>query len=54
MFMNQPRSKRVLISKLDPDTGKVVPTDGRDKRRKERLQRESDTIPAKQGPVPAL
>ena len=50
----QPRSKRVLIGKLDPDTGKVVPTDGRGKRRKERLQRESDTIPAKQGPVPAL
>ena len=43
----QPRSKRVLIGKLDPDTGKVVPTDGRGKRRKERLQQESDTIPAK-------
>ena len=50
----QPRSKRVLIGKLDPDTGKVVPTDGRGKRRKERLQQESDTIPEKQGPVPAL
>lgn len=50
----QPRSKRVLIGKLDPDTGKVVPTDGRGKRRKERLQRESDAIPTKQGPVPAL
>ena len=50
----QPRSKRVLIGKLDPDTDKVVPTDGRGKRRKERLQQESDTIPAKQGPVPAL
>lgn len=50
----QPRSKRVLIGKLDPDTGKVVPTDGRGKRRKERLQRKSDTIHAKQGPVPAL
>lgn len=50
----QPRSKRVLIGKLDPDTGKVVPTDGRGKRRKERLRRESDTITAKQGPVPAL
>ena len=50
----QPRSKRVLIGKLDPDTGKVVPTDGRGKRRKKRLQRESDTITAKQGPVPAL
>ena len=50
----QPRSKRVLIGKLDPDTGKVVPTDGRGKRRKERLQQESDTIPVKQGPVPAL
>lgn len=50
----QPRSTRVLIGKLDPDTGKVVPTDGRGKRRKERLQRESDAIPTKQGPVPAL
>lgn len=50
----QPRSTRVLIGKLDPDTGKVVPTDGRGKRRKERLQRESDAIPTKQGPVPTL
>lgn len=50
----QPRSTRVLIGKLDPDTDKVVPTDGRGKRRKERLQRESDAIPTKQGPVPTL
>ena len=54
MSMNQPRSKRVLIGKLDPDTGKVVPTDGRGKRRKERLQQGADAIPVKQGPIPAL
>ena len=29
----QPRSKRTLIGRLDPDTGEVVPTDGRGKRR---------------------
>lgn len=34
----QPRSKQVLIGKLNPATGKVVPTDGRGKRRKEQLR----------------
>ena len=29
----QPRSKRKLIGRLDPDTGEIVPTDGRGKRR---------------------
>ena len=46
----QPRSKRKLIGRLDPETGEVVPTDGRGKRR-------SHTIPdnpAKRGPVPAI
>ena len=31
----QPRSKRVLIGKLDEETGAVVPTDGRGKKRTE-------------------
>ena len=25
----QPRSKRVLIGKIDPNTGEMIPTDGR-------------------------
>ena len=50
----QPRSKRVLIGKVDPDTGEVIPTDGRGNRRKERLQQETESVPAKQGPVPAI
>ena len=25
----QPRSKRVLIGKIDPNTGEIIPTDGR-------------------------
>lgn len=29
----QPRSKRTLIGKLDEETGEVVPTDGRGKKR---------------------
>lgn len=32
----QSRSKRTLIGRLDPQTGKMVPTDGRGKRRKDR------------------
>ena len=46
----QPRSKRTLIGKLDPETGEVIPTDGRGKRRS---QANLDN-PAKRGPVPAI
>lgn len=46
----QPRSKRTLIGRLDPETGEVVPTDGRGKRRGQK----SLDNPAKRGPVPAL
>ncbi len=46
----QPRSKRTLIGRLDPDTGEVVPTDGRGKRRS---QKNLDN-PAKRGPVPVV
>ena len=45
----QPRSKRVLVGRLDPDTGKIIPTDGRGKRRNH-MNIEN---PAKRGPVPA-
>jgi len=44
----QPRSNRTLIGKIDKETGKVVPTDGRGKKRN---QVASDIKP-KQGPVP--
>ena len=50
----QPRSKRVLIGKLDPETGDIVPTDGRGNRRKERLRKEQTPVAVKQGPVPAI
>ena len=46
----QPRSKRKLIGRLDPDTGEIVPTDGRGKRRS---QPETES-PAKRGPVPVV
>ena len=46
----QPRSKRTLIGRLDPETGEVVPTDGRGKRRS---QMNIDN-PAKRGPVPVM
>ena len=45
----QPRSQRTLIGRLDPDTGKIIPTDGRGKRRNH-MNIEN---PAKRGPVPA-
>ena len=46
----QPRSKRTLIGRLDPETGEIVPTDGRGKRRS---QTNIDN-PAKRGPVPVI
>ena len=46
----QPRSKRTLIGRLDPVTGKIVPTDGRGKKRN---QKEVD-MPSKKGPVPVI
>ena len=44
----QPRSKRTLIGRLDPDSGEVVPTDGRGKRRSIK----NLDPPAKRGTVP--
>lgn len=45
----QPRSKRTLIGRLNPDTGKVVPTDGRGKHRN---QKDVEN-PISRGPMPA-
>ena len=46
----QPRAKRKLIGKRDPESGEIVPTDGRGQRCQEALP---DTLqPAKPGPVP--
>ncbi len=44
----QPRSKRKLVGRLDPETGDVIPTDGRGKRRNQKHIEN----PAKRGPVP--
>lgn len=44
----QPRSKRTLIGRLDPDTGEIVPTDGRGKRRNQK----NIDAPISRGPVP--
>lgn len=44
----QPRSKRTLIGRLDPDTGEVVPTDGRGKR----CNQKNSDAPISRGPVP--
>ena len=45
----KPRSKRSLIGRLDPETGQVIPTDGRMKRAKEKASVEVTEIllPAK-------
>ena len=45
----QPRSKRKLVGRLDPETGDIIPTDGRGKRRNHK----NIDNPAKRGPVPA-
>lgn len=42
--IKQPRSKRKLIGKLDPDTGEIVPTSGRGRKRK--VQPDSTTTVA--------
>jgi len=44
----QPRAKRKLIGKRDPETGEIVPTDGRGKR----SNRSESAEPVKPGPVP--
>ncbi|BDF78052.1 IS1634 family transposase [Pyramidobacter piscolens] len=46
----QGRSKRTLVGRLDPVSGEIVPTDGRGKRRGQKVLEQ----PAKQGPVPAV
>ena len=46
----QPRAKRTLIGKLIPETGEVVPTDGRGKRHNQKCL----DNPAKRGPVPVI
>ena len=46
----QPRAKRKLIGRLNPENGEIVPTDGRGKRRD---QQNRDT-PAKRGPAPVV
>ena len=46
----QPRSKRKLIGRLNPETGEVVPTDGRGKRRNQQCPDNS----AKRGPAPVV
>lgn len=48
----QPRSHRTLIGKIDKETGEMLPTDGRGKKRMEKAS-EADVRP-KQGPVPTV
>ena len=43
----QPRSKRKLVGRLDPETGDIIPTDGRGKRRSQKNLEN----PAQRGPV---
>ena len=42
----QPRAHRKLIGKLDEETGEIIPTDGRGRKRKDRTQQAPDTEPA--------
>jgi len=43
----QSRAKRTLIGRLDEETGKIIPTDGRVRKKR------NEQAPAKHGPVPA-
>ena len=47
----QSRAKRTLIGRVDPETGEIVPTDGRGRKR-----RKAETTPevTKKGPVPSI
>ena len=45
----QPRSHRKLIGKLDPETGKMIPTDGRGRKRRSALKTDKANVP---GPIP--
>ena len=40
--LKRSRSKRTLIGRLDPETGKIVPTDGRCKKRSPSYQGDDD------------
>lgn len=46
----QPRAHRKLIGKLDEETGQIVPTDGRGRKRKDRPQEEPSTEKAEVKP----
>ena len=48
----QSRSHRKLIDRLDPETGKVVPTKGWGKRRGQ--SKDKASAPRKRGPVPSI
>ena len=48
----QSRSHRKLIGRLDPETGKVVPTKGWGKRRGQ--SKDKASAPRKRGPVPSI
>ena len=38
----QSRAKRTLIGRMDPETGEVVPTDGRHRKSKEKKEKDTD------------
>ena len=40
----QPRSRRKLIGKLDPETGEIVPTGGRGNRKKQKLTENPENL----------
>ena len=41
----QPRAHRKLIGKLDEETGEIIPTDGRGRKRKDRMKAEAMAVP---------
>lgn len=51
---HQSRAHRVLIGKIDPATGEMIPTDGRGNRRKQRLKNIENKPKPKTGHVPSI
>lgn len=40
------RAKRKLIGRINPETGEIIPTDGRNRRKKDETEKSTETAPS--------
>ena len=40
------RAKRKLIGRINPETGEIIPTDGRNRRKKDETEKKTETAPS--------